>query len=64
VRWQTADSIKVEFEELEQNMSKLPIEEFDIAIANIRFEEPRAVVLPKIMIEAHALDEVHNNERT
>lgn len=29
-RWQTADPIKVEFEELEQNMSKLLIEELDI----------------------------------
>ena len=63
-RWQTADSIKVEFEELEQNVGKLLVEEFDIVIANVRFEEPRVVVLPKKMIEAHALNEVHNDKRT
>lgn len=63
-RWQTADTIKVEFEELEQHMGELLIEEFDIVIANIRFKEPRIVVLPKKMIEAHALYEVHYDEGT
>jgi hypothetical protein len=56
--------IKVEFEELEQNMGKLLIEEFDIIITNIRFEEPRIIILPKKMIKAHALNEVHNNKQT
>jgi hypothetical protein len=56
--------IKVEFKELEQNISKLLIKEFDIVIANVWFEKPCVVVLLKKMIEAHALNEVHNDERT
>jgi hypothetical protein len=63
-RWQTANSIKFELEELEQNLGKLFIKEFDIAIVNVRFEEPCVIVLPKKMIEAHSLDEVHDDERT
>jgi hypothetical protein len=63
-RRQNADSIKIKFGELEQNMRKLLIEEFDIIIANVRFGEPRIDVLPEKMIEAHALDAVHNDEQT
>jgi hypothetical protein len=56
--------IKVEFKELKQDIGKLLIKEFDIVIANVRFKEPRVVVLPKKIIKAHALDKVHNNEQT
>jgi hypothetical protein len=54
--------IKVKFKELEQNIGKLLIEEFNIVIANIRFKEPRIVILPKKIIKAYALNEVYNNK--
>lgn len=52
-RWQTAESIKVDFEELVLHMSKLLVDKFDIVIANVGFKELCVVVLPKKMIEAH-----------
>lgn len=45
-------------------MSKLLIDEFDIIIVNIRVEQPRIIILPKKMINAYSLHEVHNNKRT
>jgi len=43
-------------------MGKLLIEEYDIVIANVWFKEPRIIILPKKIIEAHTLNKVHNNK--
>lgn len=65
-RWQAPNLVEIELEKLKQKIAHLPIDEFNTTLADVLSHDSARTISVRVLekvTKAHAINEVHHNER-